>query len=143
MLVGLQMFEEAVVVETPVGATGNLRSSIASHVYGNPLGGQLSGQLGAFEDAATMTPVSYGYAVEFGQSPGVRPPAAELEYWVIRKLGVAPAAAPGVAFAIAESIYKRGTKGAFMFKKGFDARRQAVVDLWQRMLGDFATEVFK
>jgi len=134
MQAGLNIFEEAVAVETPVGATGNLRSGLATEVYGRPLEGELLGKL--------STPAVYGYAVEFGQPPGTRPPVDELEYWVIRKLGVDPAAAQGVAYAIAETIYRKGTQGAFMFKRGFDARRQAAIDLWQRMLGDFAVEAF-
>lgn len=123
MQASLDTFEQAVAVETPVN-TGTLRNSIGTIIYGEPP--DFSG--------AVATSIYYAMPVEYGRAPGKMPPVDAIKYWVIRK-GIAPAdEADSVAFLIARAIGRRGTKGAFMFKKGFETATPRVEKYWDQAL---------
>lgn len=116
----LDVFQQAVFVETPVGVSGNLRSSLMTYIEGVSL--DWTGTL--------TTALPYGLPVEFGRDPGRLPPVAALELWVVRKWGLQGEDATQAAWALARHIGKWGTKGAFMFQKGFDNALPAVMRLW-------------
>jgi len=48
-------------------------------------------------------------------------------------LGYRGPEADAVAFLIARAIGRRGTKGAHMFRDGFEAAKGTVLDYWERM----------
>lgn len=116
--------EGAVVERTPVGATGNTRGSIYSEVYGFPGSDDFYGKV--------ATAIIHGEPLEHGTSPhGVSPDGVKsIEYWAIRKLGVTPQDAPGVARAIVRAIMRRGSKGAHMFRDGLEASRAKITKFW-------------
>jgi len=121
MYESVAIVEEQVVGLTPVGATGNLRQSITTEVRG-----------AAFQKMRgyVFTPIAYGLPVEEGRAPGRFPPIDPIELWVIRKR-IAPAnEARRVAFLIARSIARHGTKGAFMFERGLDKATPKVISIW-------------
>jgi len=129
MELSLGVFEQAVKLETPVN-TGNLRGSIATEITGTP----------ANMTGLVVTPLLYGWPVERGRQPGTPPPVGPIELWVIRKGlewtyktksgKVRPMTTRQMAFIIARSIGKKGTSGAAMFYKGFQAALPAVERLW-------------
>lgn len=126
----LWTFEQAVKLETPV-STGNLRGSITHEITGTPV--NLVGMV--------ITPLLYGEVVERGRRPGKMPPIAPIELWVIRQGfewtyktksgGTRPMTTHQMAYIIARAIGKRGTKGAAMFAKGFEAALPQVEQYWQ------------
>lgn len=130
MLKSLALFESAVIVETPVNV-GNLRSSISSEMRRTARGYQ----------GKVTSPLLYVSPVEFGRRPGKPPPTSAIKLWVIRKLGVSSAEADSVAFMVARSIGKRGTKGAFMFEKGYKARLSSVLRLWDNLADRIARKI--
>lgn len=106
-------FEGSVVSHTPV-FTGALRQSITHTVSGSGI--MVEGKI-----FSSDSPVKVA-SVETGRSPGRPPPISNIESWVNRKLGIGGAEGRSVAFLIARSIGRRGTKpGAGMFRKGFDS----------------------
>lgn len=124
MELSLGAFHQAVVVETPVN-TGVLRGSIATEITGTPV--EMTGMV--------VTPLLYGWPVERGRMPGKMPPVEPIELWVIRKLGIQPPESENVAFLIARSIGRKGTKGAAMFHKGYEAALPHVRELWDGLPG--------
>ena len=119
----LEVFKSEVVGRTPVGVTGAARQSIGSFVRGRAP--NFEGQV--------ATSILYGLPLERGRRPGKQPPTAPIELWVRRKLNVSDAEVSQVAFLIARAIGRRGTKGAEMFAKGFDAGKGPVDRLWQKV----------
>jgi hypothetical protein len=116
--------EGAVIDRTPVN-TGALRSSIYAQVYGTPGAADFYGKV--------ATGIVYGYAVEEGLLPGHGISEAgmnELEYWVTRKLGIAPPDSRNVAHQIALAIKRRGTRGKHMFRDGLEASRAKITKYW-------------
>ncbi len=111
--------EAAVVGRTPVN-TGALRGSITTSVTG--IQTKIIGQI--------QTPLMYGLPVERGRRPGKPPPTDAIKLWVIRKLGKTGKDADSTAFLIARAIGRRGTAGAAMFYKGYDATIQRVYSIW-------------
>jgi len=121
MQASVDAFQQAVQVETPVGATGGARGSITQYLEGSPL--DLTG-------VVTMG-VLYGEPLEYGRAPGRMPPPAALELWVTRKLGLVGKEMEQVAFLIARAIGRRGTQpGARMFERGYNNAHGAVERLW-------------
>ena len=120
MELSLAAFHQAVVVETPVGVSGNLRAAMAIDIVSGPI--EMVGSV--------MNPLIYAWPVERGRQPGRMPPVDAIELWVIRKLGIQPPEAHGVAYLIARTIGRRGTKGAGMFHKGFQNALPTVDNLW-------------
>lgn len=116
--------EAAVIDRTPVN-TGALRSSIYAQVYGIPGSEEFYGKV--------ATGIIYGYAVEEGLLPGhgiSEDGMNELEYWVVRKLGIAPPDSRNVAYQIALAINRRGTRGKHMFRDGLEAARPKITKYW-------------
>lgn len=107
------LFERVVKEGTPVGVGGGagLRGSIAAHLPRRVDNGVI-GLVG--------TSAIHALPVELGTKPHF-PPIAPLELWVQKKLGIEGPEAKGVAFAIAKTIAKRGTKGVKMFEKAFNS----------------------
>lgn len=92
--------ERQVKLNTPVGVSGGLRSSITTDQANE---NKLSGAVG--------TNLQYAPYVENDTSPHF-PPLAPLKLWAQRKLGNA-----ALAFAIARKIARSGTKGKKMFEQ--------------------------
>lgn len=118
------LYENAVAGFTPVNS-GALRGSITTAVTGTPV--SLHGEV--------VTDIIYGWPVEEGRRPGRMPPVDAIQLWVTRKLGIGGLEARRVAYVIARAIGRRGTKGAFMFKKGFEQMTPIV----KRMFDDAIT----
>ncbi|GJM12790.1 MAG: hypothetical protein DHS20C12_11930 [Pseudohongiella sp.] len=97
---------------TPVGVGGGagLRGSIASS-QPQVLAEGVIGLVG--------TSLAHALPVELGTKPHF-PPIAPLELWVQKKLGIESDQAKSVAWAIAKTIAKKGTKGQRMFGKAFE-----------------------
>jgi len=118
----------AVVTNTP-HFIGALRKSIAAETFerGSNIIGRVS------------TPNPYGWPVETGSRPHWAP-LAPLVYWAQRKLGLIGTHAIAAGRRIRFKIAKRGTKGHFMFTKGFrtskDRIRKMFRDAQSKMLGD-------
>jgi hypothetical protein len=97
---------------TPVGATGNLFGGVFAEFHQEaPL---------MYEIIGVHPPADvYAGPVETGTGPHF-PPTSALVLWVQKKLHIDDEKqALSVAFAIAKTIAKRGTKGAFMFDQAF------------------------
>jgi len=117
--------QEQVSGRTPVN-TGALRGSIGTHITGSLVGGALVGRV--------STSIPYAEPVEFGRKKGKMPPVDAIEMWVVRK-GIARGEdTRSVAFVIARAIGRRGTKGRYMFRDGFDAGKDRVIRLWDSLL---------
>lgn len=126
----VNVVENNVLDLTPVNV-GKLKQSI-----GVARVGQLTWIIG--------TPLKYADPVEVGRGAGKMPPVGSndfgsLELWVRRKLGVPADKSRGVAFAVAISIAKRGTKGAFMFEDGYKNSQPKITQL----LGAIEVQVAK
>lgn len=113
----LDTMEGFIAGNTPVGATSALQSATTSELWGTPAG--LNGRV--------FNPLKYAAPVEYGRKPGKMPPVSDVKLWVVRKLGLTGKEADNAAFLIARAIGRRGTKGAFMFKKGFDQGKAIVL----------------
>lgn len=122
MTKSLDVLEGNIAAETPVNS-GMLRGSIAKQITGQ--GVNLTGEV--------ATPLMYGLPVETGRKPGRRPPKDAIKLWVIRKLGLTGREADSAAFLIARAIGRRGTKGAFMFQKGFERSLSTINRLWDEV----------
>lgn len=83
---------------------GRLLGSIADEVQG--IGGRIVGSVG--------TDVEYGPAVEYGRPPGSWPDIEAITRWAKLKLGD-----EGAGYMVARSIFRHGTKGYFMFARGW------------------------
>lgn len=122
------LLEREVKQRTPVGATEAARGSIQS---GTEL---VRGRV--VEVRGTVTS-ALGYMIPLEQ--GTRPhwvPIAPLKLWAKRVLGD-----ERLAYAVRATIKKRGTKGAHMFRDGFEASKgklerilQHGIDEWVRLL---------
>lgn len=123
------LLEREVKIRTPIGATEVARGSIGSEVrrgisFGR--GFSIRGLLGS--------PQRHVDVLEHGRRPGARrPPAEALELWVCRKLGIRDIQeAKRVAFVIARSIGRKGTKAVEMFKEAAEQNEEAVVRIFER-----------
>lgn len=129
---GATMYLQAEIQErTPTSGHGTLRGSFTSEV--RDLGDSVVGVVGS--------PLAYAVPVELGTRPHF-PPVDAIEDWVNVKLGISGPEGHRVAYAIARKIAARGTKGAFMVKRAFDAaqpelERQAEI-LLTAIAGDLA-----
>jgi len=109
---------------TPVGATGNLSAGQFAQLHKE--GGQLH------EIIAVGPPADvYASPAEFGTKPHFPPPSALL-LWVQKKLGITDEKkATSVAFAIAKTIARRGTKGSHMFDIAFKQLESEAAGIFQ------------
>ena len=117
--------ERAVVLYTPVGATGQLRGSIEGLVTETREG--IEGRV-----AATGAAVSYVDPVEFGSRPHW-PPVDPIRFWVLRKLGVPIDEVPSVAFLISRKISRLGTPAFHMFEQGWTEAEPKVMSMFNVM----------
>ncbi len=130
MRISLDTFKQAVQLEWPVNF-GTGRASTTTEIEGTSV--DLTGFV--------LTPLIYGRPVEDGRTAGTMPPVEAIEIWVIRKLGISPPESHGVAFMIARSIGRKGTKGAKMFQKGFDNALPLVEAQWDQLLDNIFTRL--
>ncbi|MCK5120183.1 MAG: hypothetical protein KAQ78_11385, partial [Candidatus Latescibacteria bacterium] len=106
----LLLLEREIILRTPRGAGPiHLADTIHSDV----------GVSGKKVWGITGTPAEHGEPVEHGTEPHF-PPTGPIKHWVERVLGIPDPESKSVAFLIARSISKRGTKGAHMFEQGFE-----------------------
>ena len=120
MEASLQLLEGQVATRTPVN-TGQLRSSI-THQVTSPFP-NLAGVVGS--------PLPYAIVMEEGRKPGAKmPPVDAIKLWVVRKLGIPAQEADSVAFLVARSIAKKGTKGRHMFKEGLEVSEPHIKQLF-------------
>ncbi len=118
---------------TPVGVSGELRSSIGSEVKQEG-GSQIVGRVGSSIKEA------YPVVMEAGARPHF-PPPENLERWVHLKLGVPTEDAPGVAFTIARAISRRGIKGRFFMKQAWERSQVRVNGFFARALERIAEAI--
>ena len=83
-------------------------------------------------------PLEHGEPVESGSKPHF-PPVGPIKFWVEKQLGLSGDEAESVAYAIAVTISRRGTKGAKMVEKGFDASEARIM----RMLKEIPAEIIR
>jgi hypothetical protein len=125
-------FEQSVVQFTPRGAGPvHLFQTVTSEVRGAPV--SLTGRV-----FSTDIPVKVASVVN-GRKPGKWPPygaGSSLRLWVERMIGGSDAEIKSTAFLIARAIGKRGTTGAHMFEKGFQAQRGNVENMFDKVIGD-------
>ena len=124
MLQAVLIVQNAVAQRTPVGVSGNARANIKQDIYGSALDDE-----GIFGMVYMPAAITYGKPLEYGSRPHFPPPKA-LELWVKRVLRVPDEQVKGVAFLVARKISQRGTEGAHMFEKGWEASEQYVNDIW-------------
>lgn len=110
----LNLLEREMKENTPTGAHGLLRESITHQLRGAALGD------GAGVAGTVGSSLNYALPVELGTKPHF-PPIEPLRDWVERKLGIGPEQSRSVAFLIARKISQRGTTGARMAGRAFDA----------------------
>lgn len=108
---------------TPV-YRGTLRQSIGSEVV--EMGSLIEGHIGS-----SLTGEVYPKVMEAGSQKGSFPPLGGLMRWVHLQLGVPTNRARKVAFAVAISIYRKGIKGRYMFKKGWEQSKPMVLGFFQ------------
>jgi len=102
---------------TPIDR-GMLRGGMQTEVFGERT--EIMGRV--------FNPLEYALPVETGAQAHFPPPDA-LEGWGRRKLGQ-----EGLGYVLARAISKRGTKGAFMLKRGLEACRGRIVQRFEEAL---------
>lgn len=128
----LMLLERAIKKETPFGAGPiHLRDTIHNAV--SVSGQKVSGIVG--------TPLQHGEPVEMGTKPHF-PPIGPIQHWVQTKLHIeSEKESRSVAFLIARSISRRGTKGAKMFQTGFEDNEAMVMRILNEIPGDILRRV--
>jgi hypothetical protein len=119
--------ESAIKPLTPV-YRARLRGSIASEVKQEGPG-SIVGRVGS-----TLKGEEYPAVMEFGRKPGKFPPIEPLMRWVHLVLGVPNEEARGVAYVVARKIARKGIKGHFFMKKGFEASKAQIADYFVKAL---------
>lgn len=118
---------------TPVGVYGDsgLRGSIFSEMRSGA----------ALEIMGVISsPLPYAEGVEIGTRPHM-PNVTALIPWVEKKLGFSGEKAESVAWAIAISIKRRGTKGQKMFELGFEDSLETVEHIFDEMGFDMVVDL--
>lgn len=129
----LALLERGVKLKTPEGAGPiHLRDSI--HPKVSISGKSVKGLLG--------TPLAHGEPVELGTKPHF-PPIGPIQHWVEKKLGKSGSDAKSIAFAIAITIARRGTKGKFMFQEGFEENEDRVMRILEQIPGEIVERLRK
>lgn len=123
---------DRITTETPVNF-GLLRGSFGTEIHGTPF--DMTGIVG--------TALIYGLPVEMGRKAGRMPPVDAIKLWVVRKLGLKGQAADQAAWAIAISIGRKGTKGAFMVQQAYDQAvgGPEIERIWEHGLEEFLEEL--
>lgn len=87
---------------------------------------------GLHVEGFVSSPLAYAVSVELGTKPHF-PPIDALVDWVKVRFGVqSDKVARGIAFMIGRKIAVRGTKGAFMFERTFQAMDGQVTEIFGR-----------
>lgn len=115
---------------TPTTA-GTLRASIVGDVRVLP---------GIGVEGVVGTSLVYAIPVEMGTKPHM-PPVAPLVLWAQQKLGVRGKEAVSAAWAIARSIARRGTEGAWMFRDAFEANEAQIVAEFTRAVDRIVAQI--
>ncbi|MDA1001505.1 MAG: hypothetical protein O2807_13440 [bacterium] len=124
------MIAARVRARTPEGASGGLRGAIAAEVRGKSLD-TLRGRIAAS--------LPYAAAVEQGRPPGGFPPwrpGSPLFRWVSQKFGSGETAR--ISFLVARKIARRGTRGAHMFRDGFQESLPLIAARFQALGAEIA-----
>lgn len=115
------LLEREVLERTPegIGGTAGLKGGIAAIPPAAPSGisGEVIGLV--IGSAAHTVPIEMGTKPHFA-------PIRPLQDWVEYKLGLEGAEAKSVAYAIRQTIARKGTEGKFMFRDAFAANEQQV-----------------
>jgi hypothetical protein len=133
-------------------ATRNLSNKTNYRIKGNTL---------TFGSNASNNGYAYGLVQEFGRKAGKWPNITAIEKWVRRKVQLGhlkinklqgrtsrtrlsakqrrESQIRGIAFIIARAIKKKGSKGRFYYKKGFEAG----VELYGKKLNDIIIKAFE
>ena len=125
--------QEAVANRTPVGVTGEARAGVKQAVYGSTMDN-------IYGEVFMASSIVYGRPLEYGAKPHW-PDKGALELWVRRKLGVPEDQVASVAYLIGRKISERGTRGAHMFRDGWNAAEGLIEDVWTRTLDDIAEAI--
>lgn len=125
------LIEREVKERTPTGASGGGASGLKGSIFGEETVG-LDNVIGL-----VGTAMSYATPVELGSKPHF-PPIEPLIDWVVSKFGVNEQEARGIAFLVARKIARKGTKGAHMFQKAFDANEAQVNSMFVRAVARIA-----
>lgn len=129
----LMLLEREVKLKTPEGAGPiHLRDSIFHKV--GITGKSVKGLLG--------TPLAHAAPVEYGTKPHF-PPIGPIQHWVEKKLGKSGKEASSIAFAIAITIARCGTKGAHMFEEGFDENEDRVMGILESIPAEIVERLKK
>ena len=115
------LLEREIKEGTPIGVSGNSRASISAREP-KRLADNIIGEVGS--------PLKHILAVELGTKPHY-PPIRPLEDWVRAKLGLGDNEARHVAFLVQRKIGRKGTDGAFMFKRGFEANEAQIQRMFE------------
>jgi hypothetical protein len=108
----------------PVGATGLLKTDTFAELHQD--GPEMHEVIGVSPPADV-----YSAPVEDGTRPHM-PPSSGLLLWVKKKLLVTDERqAQSIAFAIAKTIAKRGTKGVHMFEQAFTQLQTELVGIFE------------
>ena len=135
MLRSTILIERNVKPLTPVGVSGHLRKSIHHQVRG--VGVNITGIVGS-----SMKKEIYPLVMEEGREPGAKmPPPKALERWVWIVLKVPREQVKGTAFVVARAIGKRGIKGKFFLKKGFEKSQRRVEQYFAKALDYIVEEI--
>ncbi len=124
MRASLDLAEGTIRSVAPVN-TGNFRGSISNQMRGTR--GTIRGKV--------FSPLKHGIVIERGRKPGSKqPPTHAIELWA-KQVGIGAAGEDirGIAFVIARAIGRRGIKGRFPFRRGFNQARPRILAMWTRM----------
>lgn len=113
--------ETRIAVDPPV--TGNLANSWLPTVYSDS--NQIIGRVSSSQ--------FYAPYFEFGTKPHF-PPTEPLALWLQRKYGLTAEDAKRQSYAVALAISKRGTKGRYPMKKGWESSRERVKRMFDKAL---------
>lgn len=117
-IAAINKMQREIIPKLPRGATGLLKQSYA----GTEVRGKGLDVVGIFGSTSPYAP-----SIEDGQRAHF-PPPNNLVLWVRRKLGVSIDKAPGVAFAVARKISKRGTKGQKQVQTWLDQNQDQLLN---------------
>lgn len=131
MDVAVGQIERVVVDNTPVGATGHARQSMTTDIQGSGI--DLTGRVFSRDEPVKIA------SLETGRKPGKMPPISALELWVRRKFGGDRQA----AFLVARAIGRRGTRGAFMFRKAYESEKPKIERLFERRIAAIIERTFR
>lgn len=118
------LFEREIRIKTAVGATKILRGSVFEEIIGTPK--TLTGVVAYDKNKAI-----YGEPVDLGTRPHF-PPVGPLKLWVRRVLSIGnEKQISSIAWAIAKTISRRGTKAKNVIKNAFNNNRNRALRIFE------------